>query len=312
MSQFAPSQESLASLRGKVVVLTGGANGIGAATVRLLFEAGASVVFGDMDTKNGELLVEGIRSQEVLFMKTDASKYEDNLALFKTAYQKFGKVDHAMSIAGIVEQGNWFDPSLTIESVEKARRSSAKLLNADVPTKAVLDVNLLGVLYFARIASVYLRQNRKEGEDKSLTLLSSVAGFKESPGLFVYQAAKHGVLGLMRTLRPYLPVACNIRVNAICPWMTATAIVAGIEEEWYKAKLPVNQPVHVAKVIMDVTRSEGLNGKAMYIEGGRAWEIEDNLNRLEPHWMGEEPSRSLAKGQELLGNGTGWTSKQKY
>jgi len=300
MSQFQPSQKSLASLRGKVVVLTGGANGIGAATVRLLFEAGASVVFGDMDTKNGELLVEDIKSQEVHFMKTDASKYEDNLALFKTAYQKFGKVDHAMSIAGIVEQGNWFDPSLTIESVEQ------------VPTKAVLDVNLLGVLYFARIASVYLRQNRKEGEDKSLTLLSSVAGFKESPGLFVYQAAKHGVLGLMRTLRPYLPVACNIRVNAICPWMTATAIVAGIEEEWYKAKLPVNQPVDVAKVIIDVTRSEGLNGKAMYIEGGRAWEVEDNLNRLEPQWMGEEPSRSLAKGQELLGNGTGWTSKQKY
>ena len=100
--------------------LAGGANGIGAATVRLLFEAGASVVFGDMDTKNGELLVEDIRSQEVLFIKTDVSKYEDNLALFKTAYESFGKVDHAMSIAGIVEQGNWFDPALTIESVEKA------------------------------------------------------------------------------------------------------------------------------------------------------------------------------------------------
>ncbi|MCJ1322575.1 hypothetical protein MMC15_007924, partial [Xylographa vitiligo] len=287
MSRFAPSQESLASLRGKVVVLTGGANGIGAATVRLLFEAGASVVFGDMDTKNGELLVEELRSQEVLFIMTDVSKYEDNLTLFKTAYKAFGKVDHAMSIAGIVEQGNWFDPALTIESV---------------PTKAVLDVNLLGVLYFARIASVYLRQNRQEGEDKSLTLLSSVAGFKESPGLFVYQAAKHGVLGLMRTLRPYLPAACAIRVNAICPWMTATAIVAGIEAEWYAANLPVNQPAHIATVIVDVARSAGLNGKAMYVEGGRAWEVEDNLARLEPQWMGEEPSRTLALGQELLGN----------
>ena len=112
--------------------------------------------------------------------------------------------------------------------------------------------------------------------------------------------------------------------------MTATAIVAGIEKEWYAAKLPVNQPQDIAKVIVDVTRSEGLNGKAMYVEGGRAWEVEDNINRLEPQWMGEEPSRSLAKGQELLGNvsrfnvalvalslmlilqGTGWTSKQKY
>ncbi|MCJ1477989.1 hypothetical protein MMC13_006664 [Lambiella insularis] len=306
MSRFAPAEERLANLRGKVVVLTGGANGIGAATVRLLFEAGASVVFGDVDTKNGEPIVEELRSQEVLFMKTDASKYEDNIALFKTAYELYGKVDHAMSIAGIVEQGNWFDPSLTLESVEKVNRLDLE------PTKIVLDVNLVGVLYFARIASVYLRQNRKEGEDKSLTLLSSVAGFKESPGLFVYQAAKHGVLGLMRTLRPYLPVACGIRVNAICPWMTATAVVAGIEGNWYKENLPVNQPADVAKVIVDVTRSEKLNGKAFYIEGGRGWEIEDKINELEPQWLGEEASRSLAKGQALLGNGTGWTSKQKY
>ena len=84
--------------------------------------------------------------------------------------------------------------------------------------------------------------------------------------------------------------------------MTATAIVAGIEDDWYAAKLPVNQPADIAHVILDVTRSAGLNGKAMYIEGGRAWEVEDNIRRLEPQWMGEEPSRSLARGQELLGN----------
>ena len=106
----------------------------------------------------------------------------------------------------------------------------------------------------------------------------------------------------MRTLRPYLPIACGIRVNAICPWMTATAIVAGIEESWYEAKLPVNQPADIGKVCVDVTRLEGLNGKAFYIEGGRAWEIEDNINRLEPQWMGQQPSESLAFGQALLGN----------
>ena len=80
-----------------------------------------------MDTKNGEILVQALQSQDVLFMKTDVSKYEDNLALFRTAYERFGKVDHAMSIAGIVEQGNWFDPALTIESVEKASPPTAKL-----------------------------------------------------------------------------------------------------------------------------------------------------------------------------------------
>ena len=53
---------------------------------------------------------------------------------------------------------------------------------------------------------------------------------------------------------------------------------------------------------MNVTQSEGLNGKAFYVEGGRAWEVEDGINRLEPEWLGEEQSKSLAKGQATLGN----------
>ena len=106
----------------------------------------------------------------------------------------------------------------------------------------------------------------------------------------------------MRSLRPYLPEAAGVRVNAICPWMTATQLAAGIEDAWYAAKLPANQPVDVAKVLLDVTRSKDVHGKAFYVEGGRAWEVEDNINRLEPQWLGEKQSEDLARGQETLGN----------
>ena len=98
--------------------------------------------------------------------------------------------------------------------------------------------------------SLHSRMSRSvSSKDKSLLLLSSIAGFKESPSLFVYQvyhecsdlrssqytkgneqAAKHGVLGLIRSLRPYLPEACGIRVSSMCPWMTATQLTAGIED----------------------------------------------------------------------------------
>jgi hypothetical protein len=50
-----------------------------------------------------------------------------------------------------------------------------------------------------------------------------------------------------------------------------------------------------------VACESNMNGKGIYVEGGRGWEIEDNINRLEPQWLGEEPSKSLAKGQQLLG-----------
>jgi hypothetical protein len=74
-----------------------------------------------------------------------------------------------------LEQGNWFDPNLTIETVASSGNTK------------VLDVNLVGTLNFARIAAVFLRGGLNMGENRSLTLLSSVNAFRESPGLFMYQ-----------------------------------------------------------------------------------------------------------------------------
>lgn len=144
-------------------------------------QAGARVVFGDFDKHSGEKLAESFSNPSTLpiFVELDVSKYEDNLKLFRTALDKFGRVDHAIACAGIVERGKWFDPDLTIETVEKPE------------TEQVIEINLLGTLYFARIAVVYLRHHRKEGEDKSLTLISSAAGFRDSPGLFLYQVRQY-------------------------------------------------------------------------------------------------------------------------
>ncbi|KAL2010765.1 hypothetical protein VTN00DRAFT_6572 [Thermoascus crustaceus] len=301
MAQFIPNITT-ESLQDKVVVVTGGANGIGASLVELCCQHGAYVCFGDVDTASGEQLARKLSAKtpeskpRAYFLTVDASNYQSNVELFRTALKTYSKIDHAVAAAGIVEIGNWFDPALTVETVEEA------------PPIKVLEVNLIGCLYFARIASVYLRQNREPGADRSLTLISSIAGFKESPGLFVYQSSKHGVLGLMRALRRYiaLPTTHDIRVNAICPWMTDTAIVRGIEKAWKAANLPVNTPLHVARVVGGVVCQKGLNGKSMYVEGGRAWEIEDNIDRLEPQWLGEEASRTLQKGQEVLGSGMDW------
>jgi hypothetical protein len=50
-----------------------------------------------------------------------------------------------------------------------------------------MDINVIGTLHFSRIAAVFLREGKKQGENKSLTLLSSVNAFRESPGLYLYQ-----------------------------------------------------------------------------------------------------------------------------
>jgi NAD(P)-dependent dehydrogenase (short-subunit alcohol dehydrogenase family) len=90
------------------------------------------------------------------------------------------------------------------------------------PSTKEIDINLKGVLFTARIGMHYLRKHKTpEGPGGDLILVSSIAGFKESGGLAIYTASKHGVLGILRGLRVTATLE-NIRINAICPWMTST------------------------------------------------------------------------------------------
>ena len=155
----------------------GGANGIGAATVRYLVQNGVHVVFGDYDQAAGDKLVQSFQdvSTQPTFFQMDASSYEDNLKLFRAALDKHGRVDHAIACAGIIERGKWFDPELTVETVEKPE------------TTQTIEINFLGVAYFTRIAVAYLKHNRQPDQDKRIVLISSAAGFRDSPGLAMYQ-----------------------------------------------------------------------------------------------------------------------------
>ncbi|KAK4963321.1 hypothetical protein LTR10_000949 [Elasticomyces elasticus] len=271
------------NLEGKVVVLTGGALGVGSCIVRQLHAAGAHVFFGDVLDQPGQALERELSRDDakVKFVHCDVTLYADNLALFDAAYTACGRIDHAIANAGLGEQGNMFDPNLTLETVREEPKKSMSIVN----------VNLKGPLYFSRIASAYLKQPDMNGKggtaaaDKSLTLVSSVAGFREDPGLYVYIASKHGVLGLMRSLR---------------------GLVAGIDEVWAKAGLPSNEPVDVARVIVGVLADGKVNGGTMYIEGGRAWNVEEGLLKTRHEWLGEKQEKDLDRGTQLMGGGEHW------
>ena len=84
--------------------------------------------------------------------------------------------------------------------------------------------------------------------------------------------------------------------------MTDTALAGSLPALFSAHGIPVNKPEDVGKVIVDVTQSRGLNGKNFYVEGGRAWEVEDNIDRLEPQWLGEQCSKDLAKMGKILGD----------
>ncbi|KAI4861166.1 putative 3-hydroxyacyl-CoA dehydrogenase [Hypoxylon rubiginosum] len=313
MPQFQPVPSSFGALKDQVVVLTGGANGIGLEIVRKLYQAGAHVVFGDIDEVACQAAVDGLKSEipsssGLFFLRTDVRRYEDNLALFKCAYEKYGRVDHALSIAGVTEQAgkNWFDPKLDLSSVTAA------------PSTDLVDINLTGVLYFARIAAVYLRQgNDGRAQDKSICLLGSVASFKEQGGLFVYQPAKHGVLGLVRSTRKFLDRAHGIRINTVCPSATRTRMAtAAVADVWAAQGVRLNDPRAVADYVLTLTSVPrdphvgNVTGLAVFVEADKGWEIEKDLDRCDASWLGEEMSRNAAKIEAALASGTAWSDPQ--
>ncbi|KAK5109269.1 hypothetical protein LTR62_007143 [Meristemomyces frigidus] len=309
--QFHPRPPN--NLKNKVIVLTGGALGVGQSLVRLLHSSGAHVFFGDVLPESGLALEQELDQAEsggprVKFVLCDVTSYSDNVKLFETAYEVCGRVDHAIANAGLGEQGNMFDPALTMDSV---RQDPGRSMN-------VVEVNLKGPLYFSRLASVYLRQPAKNGggkvgvQDKSLTLVSSVAGFREDPGLYVYTASKHGVLGLMRSLRSALSQSkpYPIRTNAICPWMTTTRLVAGLEDLWSKEGLPANSPEDVARAIVAVLSEGKVTGGTMYIEGGRVWNVEAGILATRQEWLGGRLEADLETGTRLMGGGSHWVENE--
>lgn len=85
------------------------------------------------------------------------------------------------------------------------------------------------------------------------------------------------------------------------PWATDTQLLSGVRAEWVKNNMPLNTPSDVAKYIIQVTAEPTTHGKALFVTGGNAVDIEEGLNRTEPTWLGEKNSRELNAGQAILG-----------
>jgi len=189
---------------GKVALVTGGGSGIGRATALAFAREGAQVVVGDRNTRRGEETVSLIRnaSGTASFRRTDVLVAADIEALVEHAISEYGGLDLAFNNAGI--EG---DVRPLVEQTEA---------NYD----ALMDINVKGVW----LSMKYEIPRMLERGGGAIVNCSSVAGLIGFPGLGIYIASKHAVIGLTKTAALEYS-AQGIRVNAVNPALIDTEMV---------------------------------------------------------------------------------------
>jgi len=190
----------MGSLQGKVIAISGGARGMGAAEARLFVAEGARVVIGDVREAEGKALAAQL-GEAARFVRLDVSEEADWTALFAVVREAFGRLDGLVNNAGVMQPDNIAD--LTVEEYTRTFR-----------------INQLGPLLGIKHAAPLMRES---GGGSIVNIASSVA-VRPFAGIASYATTKWAVRGLTRVAALEL-VADNIRVNAVLPGFIHTPMV---------------------------------------------------------------------------------------
>jgi len=231
---------------GKVAIVTGGAAGIGAATVARLASEGAKVMIADIQPP-------AETSDEIAFMKTDVSSATEVAALVNTTAQKWGRIDILVNDAGLGALAETPD------------------MDEDLWDK-VFAINTKAIYLFCKYAIPVMR-----AQGGAIINIASISGLVGDYGMGVYNASKGAVINYTRSLA--LDCARDgIRVNALCPGlietaMTALTVARPEDREAWLGPIPLGrmgQPEEMASVIAFLASDEAsyMTGSIITADGG--------------------------------------------
>ena len=208
------------NVKGKTILLTGAAKGIGACTARMLAEAGATLILTDIDFVAGESLANEIKrnSNEVIFVRHDVSIEEDWLRVLELVSQRFDGLDVLINNAGIV-----LIKPIEATSLEEWREIS----------RVNVDSVFLGMKHGV---SIMKEKAGNSVDGGSIINLSSVAGMVGVPSALAYTMTKAAIRHMTKSAAiEFAELGYNIRVNSVHPGLIKTEMANQIYQNWAEA-----------------------------------------------------------------------------
>lgn len=243
-------------LDGKVAIVTGGGSGFGEGIARLFADEGARVAVLDIRKEQADRVAAAIGGHNILALQADVSLRRDIEAALQMILEKFGAPDIVINNAGYTH-------------------SNKPLLDVDESTfDRIFNVNVKAIYHMVQTAVPLMLK----GNGGVIINIGSTAGIRPRPGLTWYNASKGAVNVLSKSLA--VELAPRIRVNAICPVMGETGMLASFmgvadtpeNRARFVSTIPMGRfcrPADVAEAALYLATSEFITGIELPVDGGR-------------------------------------------
>lgn len=248
-------------IAGKVAIVTGGASGLGRATVEAYVAKGAKVAIFDMNEDNARDVIAQQGEDKVAFWKVNVADENAVKDAVAAVVEKFGALHICNNYAGI---GN-------------ACKTFGK--NGVFPLDQymlVININLVGTFNVSRYAAEQMANNEPINSDGGRGVIintASVAGYEGQVGQVAYSASKGGVLGMTLPMARDL-ASYGIRVNTIVPGLIHTPLFEALPEKAYKSLEAsvcypprLGKPEEIAHLSVFIAENDYVNGEAIRLDG---------------------------------------------